>query len=57
MERAVRNRRGSQIIEVESAYARGTSSWRLAHGGEAILLDNMSDRGCAPRGQSAARKP
>jgi nicotinate-nucleotide pyrophosphorylase (carboxylating) len=41
LERAVRNRRGSQIIEVE---VRTLEELELAltHGGEAILLDNMS---------------
>src|ERR1700735_408347 len=41
IERAVRNRRGSQIIEVE---VRTPEELDLAlkHGGEAILLDNMS---------------
>jgi nicotinate-nucleotide pyrophosphorylase (carboxylating) len=41
LERAVQNRRGSQIIEVE---VRSVDELKLAlaHGGEAILLDNMS---------------
>ena len=41
LEHAVRNRRGSQIIEVE---VRSLEELELAlvHGGEAILLDNMS---------------
>jgi nicotinate-nucleotide pyrophosphorylase (carboxylating) len=41
LERAVRNRRGSQIIEVEVRTLEELEL-ALAHGGEAILLDNMS---------------
>src|ERR1700691_1429626 len=41
LERAVRNRRGSQIIEVEVRTIEELEL-ALAHGGEAILLDNMS---------------
>ncbi|HME33998.1 MAG TPA: carboxylating nicotinate-nucleotide diphosphorylase [Candidatus Sulfotelmatobacter sp.] len=41
LERAVRNRRGSQIIEVE-VRTLAELELALAHGGEAILLDNMS---------------
>jgi len=40
LERAVRNRRGSQIIEVE-VRTLDELELALAHGGEAILLDNM----------------
>ncbi len=41
LERAIRNRRGSQIIEIE---VRSLEELELAltHGGEAVLLDNMS---------------
>ena len=41
LERAHRNRRGAQIIEIE---VRSTDELEqaLQHGGEAILLDNMS---------------
>jgi len=41
LERAVRNRRGSQIIEVE-VRTLDELDLALAHGAEAILLDNMS---------------
>src|SRR6266568_6256001 len=41
LEHAVRNRRGSQIIEVEVRTLEELEL-ALAHGGEAILLDNMS---------------
>src|ERR1700728_106986 len=41
LERAVHNRRGSQIIEVE-VRTLAELELALAHGGEAILLDNMS---------------
>jgi nicotinate-nucleotide pyrophosphorylase (carboxylating) len=41
LEHAVRNRRGSQIIEVEVRTIEELEL-ALAHGGEAILLDNMS---------------
>jgi nicotinate-nucleotide pyrophosphorylase (carboxylating) len=41
LERAVRNRRGSQIIEVE-VRSLDELDLALAHGAEAILLDNMS---------------
>jgi nicotinate-nucleotide pyrophosphorylase (carboxylating) len=41
LERAVRNRRGSQIIEVE-VRTLAELDQALAHGAEAILLDNMS---------------
>jgi nicotinate-nucleotide pyrophosphorylase (carboxylating) len=41
LEHAVRNRRGSQIIEVEVRTLAELDE-ALAHGGEAILLDNMS---------------
>ncbi len=41
LERAVRNRRGSQIIEVEVRTLPELDQ-ALAHGAEAILLDNMS---------------
>ena len=41
LEQAVRNRRGSQIIEVEVRTLAELDA-ALAHGGEAILLDNMS---------------
>src|SRR5580704_12126797 len=41
IERAVRNRRGSQIIEVE-VRTQDELEDALAHGAEAILLDNMS---------------
>src|SRR5579872_4928046 len=40
LERAVRNRRGSQIIEVEVRTLEELEL-ALAHGGEAVLLDNM----------------
>jgi len=41
LEHAVRNRRGSQIIEVE-VRTMEELELALAHGAEAILLDNMS---------------
>jgi nicotinate-nucleotide pyrophosphorylase (carboxylating) len=41
LERAVRNRRGSQPIEVEARTLQELDE-ALAHGAEAILLDNMS---------------
>jgi nicotinate-nucleotide pyrophosphorylase (carboxylating) len=41
LEHAIRNRRGSQIIEVEVRTLEELEL-ALAHGGEAILLDNMS---------------
>jgi nicotinate-nucleotide pyrophosphorylase (carboxylating) len=41
LEHAIRNRRGSQIIEVEVRTLEELDL-ALAHGGEAILLDNMS---------------
>jgi nicotinate-nucleotide pyrophosphorylase (carboxylating) len=41
LERAVRNRRGSQVIEVEIRTL-GDLEEALTHGAEAILLDNMS---------------
>ncbi len=41
LERAVRNRRGSQLIEVEVRTI-GELEAALAFGAEAILLDNMS---------------
>ena len=41
LERAVRNRRGSQIIEVE-VRTLDELDLALAHGAEAVLLDNMS---------------
>jgi len=41
LEHAVRNRRGSQIIEIE-VRTLAELDQALAHGGEAILLDNMS---------------
>lgn len=41
LERAVRNRRGTQIIEVE-VRTLAELELALAHGAEAILLDNMS---------------
>lgn len=41
LERAVRNRRGSQPIEVEVRSLEGLEE-ALTHGAEAILLDNMS---------------
>jgi len=41
LERAVRNRRGSQPIEVEVRTLNELED-ALAHGGEAVLLDNMS---------------
>ena len=40
LERAIHNRRGSQIIEVE-VRTLGELEEALTHGGEAILLDNM----------------
>jgi len=41
LERAVRNRRGNQLIEIE---VRSLDELKLAleHGGEAVLLDNMT---------------
>lgn len=41
IERALRNRRGSQILEVEVRTADELED-ALSHGAEAILLDNMS---------------
>ncbi|MGP0019936.1 MAG: carboxylating nicotinate-nucleotide diphosphorylase [Candidatus Sulfotelmatobacter sp.] len=41
LEHAIRNRRGSQIIEIEVRTLEELEL-ALAHGGEAILLDNMS---------------
>jgi len=41
LEHAIRNRRGSQIIEIEVRTLEELDL-ALAHGGEAILLDNMS---------------
>jgi len=41
LERALRNRRGSQIIEIE-VRTMEELELALSHGGEAILLDNMS---------------
>ena len=41
LERAIRNRRGSQIIEIE-VRSLDELEQALTHGGEAILLDNMS---------------
>jgi len=41
LEYAIRNRRGSQIIEIE-VRTLAELDQALAHGGEAILLDNMS---------------
>src|SRR5208282_1927943 len=41
LERAIRNRRGSQIIEIEVRNLDELEQ-ALTHGGEAILLDNMS---------------
>ncbi len=41
LERAVRNRRGSQIIEIEVRTLEELEQ-ALVHGGEAVLLDNMS---------------
>src|ERR1700723_1470962 len=44
LERAVHNRRGSQIIEVE-VRTLAELELALAHGGGAVLLDNMSGEG------------
>jgi nicotinate-nucleotide pyrophosphorylase (carboxylating) len=41
LEQAIRNRRGSQIIEIE-VRTLAELELALAHGGEAVLLDNMS---------------
>ena len=49
LERAVRNRRGSQPIEVEVRTMAELED-ALAYGAEAILLDNMSPGRSAPRG-------
>src|SRR5208282_6096015 len=48
LERAIRNRRGSQPVEVEVRSMEELET-ALSHGAEAILLDNMSpeDVGCA----------
>ena len=54
LERAHRNRRGSQPIEVEVRTI-DELELALANGAEAILLDNMSPKTCAGR-SSVARK-
>jgi nicotinate-nucleotide pyrophosphorylase (carboxylating) len=58
LERALRNRRGNQIIEIE---VRSLDELQLAlqHGAEAVLLDNMTPeqiRGCVEYVSSVGRK-